>query len=280
MNSPAEHSPAENLPAEHSPAELLQLDHVVIAVHELEAAMLSFRAAGFTVQPGGSHPGRSSHNALIVFQDGAYIELIAWTAPAPQERWWRVLQEHGEGYVDFALLPRDTAAALAAAQARGLRTLVGPFDGGRVRPDGAQLKWCTARHETPDLPFLCGDITPRALRVPEGAVRIHSNGCLGIAGLEVAVEDLAATLGRYQALLGSVLGMEAALEDPAVQRAGFTLGSSTFALLCPGPGAAGDHPLRKRLAGRGPGVVRMQLLQPLSAPGAQVLAGAEILNCL
>ena len=87
---------------------ILGLDHVVIAVRDLDAAITSYRSLGFTVQPGGRHPGRSSHNALIVFADGAYIELIAWLAPAPQERWWRQLQAHGDGYADFALLPSDT----------------------------------------------------------------------------------------------------------------------------------------------------------------------------
>jgi hypothetical protein len=31
------------------------------------------------------------------------------------------------------------------------------------------------------LPFWCGDVTPRSLRVPEGAHRQHANGVQGIA---------------------------------------------------------------------------------------------------
>lgn len=147
----------------------LPLDHIVIAVQDLEAAVADYRALGFQVVIGGRHPGRTSHNALVVFADGAYLEIIAWTSPAPEERWYCTLRDHGEGLVDFALLPGSTSQALAEARGRGLDTLVGPVDGGRVRPDGAQLLWQTARHATPDLPFLCGDVTPRALRVPKAA---------------------------------------------------------------------------------------------------------------
>ena len=52
---------------------LRQLDHLVLAVPDLARAIDDFRARGFTVMPGGQHPGRTSHNALVVFADGAYL---------------------------------------------------------------------------------------------------------------------------------------------------------------------------------------------------------------
>lgn len=180
----------------------LPLDHVVIAVRDLEQTVADYRALGFTVAPGGEHTHGASHNALIVFADGAYIELIAFRRPNPEFRWWRVLDQAGDGLVDFALLPGDIAADVAAAKARGL-ALEGPTDGGRLRPDGERLEWRTARAATSDLPFLCGDVTPRRLRVPEGDVRRHANGALGIAGVEIAAADPAASARRYAALLGT-----------------------------------------------------------------------------
>ncbi len=54
---------------------------------------------------------------------------------------------------------------------------------------------------TPDLPFLCGDVTPRSLRVPAGDLRTHPNGVLGIAGITVAVQDVQTSAQRYRALL-------------------------------------------------------------------------------
>src|SRR5256885_378208 len=223
----------------------LPLDHIVIAVQDLEAAVADYRALGFQVAIGGRHPGRTSHNALVVFADGAYLEIIAWTAPAPEERWYRTLRDHGEGLVDFALLPQSTAQALAEARGRGLDTLVGPVDGGRVRPDGAQLLWQTARHATPDLPFLCGDVTPRALRVPEGSVREHPNGALGVASLTVAVHDLDASLDRYRALLGPGLPLQ------RLDNQGARLALPGFDLLLQGAQAlAASDALRQRLATR------------------------------
>ena len=177
------------------------LDHVVIAVGDLEQAIADYRSVGFTVVPGGRHPGRTSHNALIVFDDGAYIELIAWTAPNDAERWNVMHRTYGDGFMDFALIPDDLPRATAEAKARGL-PLNGPIDGGRVRPDGVELKWQTARQETFDLPFLCGDVTPRALRVPQGESGRHANGALGIPRLVVAVNDVQASRARYAALLG------------------------------------------------------------------------------
>lgn len=183
---------------------LRQIDHLVLAVHDLARAIEDYRALGFTVTPGGQHPGRTSHNALVVFEDGAYLEIIAWQGPAPQERWWRTLQAHGEGLVDYALLPAHGALpeVLAAAQARGLDTLRGPIDGGRNRPDGERVAWQSARHDTPDVPFLCADLTPRALRVPEGAGRRQANGASGVACVQLAAHDLALTAARHRALLG------------------------------------------------------------------------------
>lgn len=235
----------------------LALDHIVIAVADLDRAMADYRALGFQVLPGGQHPGRTSHNALVVFADGAYLELIAWRAPAPEERWYRTLSAHGEGLVDYALLPADTAQALAQARARGLHTLTGPLDGGRLRPDGAQLRWQTARHATPDVPFLCGDLNPRALRVPEGSVRQHPNGAQRVAEVTVAVHNLDATLARYRALLGAQADGAAATMEESIHSARIPLGGVTLVLQSPAPNATGESPaaqaLRERLSTRGEG---------------------------
>jgi catechol 2,3-dioxygenase-like lactoylglutathione lyase family enzyme len=67
----------------------LPLDHVVILVAELERAIADYTTLGFTVQRGGTHAGGSTHNALVGFADGSYLELIAFlrrTAGAPLRR--------------------------------------------------------------------------------------------------------------------------------------------------------------------------------------------------
>ncbi|MBV5290925.1 MAG: VOC family protein [Curvibacter lanceolatus] len=261
----------------------LPLDHIVIAVHQLDRAIADYRALGFQVLIGGRHNGRTSHNALVVFQDGSYLELIAWEGPAPQERWYNTLQSASEGLVDFALLPGDTTEVLNAARARGLLSLEGPFDGARLRPDGAQLRWQTARHASPDLPFLCGDISPRALRVSESpADRLHPNGCLGVARLDVAVQDLSTSLARYQALLGPDLPAGPVVVQEGMQEVKLTLGSTELRLLSPAPEQAGGaeaQALKHRLATRGEGPCALVLRGgPTASPGKGSDQGADALS--
>ncbi|MDT8839987.1 VOC family protein [Paraburkholderia fungorum] len=238
----------------------LSLDHIVIRVHDLTRTIEDFTALGFTVQQGGTHADGVTHNALIGFADGSYIELIAFLQAAPQRRWWNVGQRHGDGFVDYALLPSSVGAVIDAAHGRGLQ-YEGPQAGGRVRPDGARLEWQTGRPQTSDLPFLCGDITPRALRVAEGAVREHANGVRGVASLTVAVEDLKLSVQRYEALLGSeaVGARQVALPGLGAVSATVSIGDTSVVLLSPvhadaasvtAEGAA----LRRQLATRGEGV--------------------------
>ena len=222
------------------------IDHMVILVEELEAAIADYTALGFTVMPGGTHADGATHNALVVFADDTYLELIAFRREAPDHHWWRHVVA-GEGLIDFALLPTAIAEDVAAAQSRGLE-MDGPYPGGRLRPDGLRVEWQNARSPTFDLPFLCGDVTPRELRVPQGQLRAHANGVVGIAGVTVVTNDLWASAARYQALLGS---------DTA--RPAFALGSATITLIAPTPGAGEHDPLGKRLGLRGEGPCALTL---------------------
>lgn len=227
------------------------LDHIVIAVADLAATIRDYTALGFTVLTGGEHPGRGSRNALVIFADGAYFELIAFTRPVPDFRWWNVLQRDGEGFVDFALLPGDVDLAVKAARGRGL-AMGDPEDGGRQRPDGVSVAWRNARPDASDLPFLCYDVTPRGLRVQEGEARRHANGIMGVARIDIAVHDAAESAGRYAALLGgqaATAGRDEQGRDVAV----LTVGSATLRLVGAGPQGAASAALRERLSARGEG---------------------------
>lgn len=232
---------------------MLRLDHIVIVVSDLGRARDDYGRLGFTVLDGGEHADGVTHNALIVLADGVYIELIAFRQPAPERRWWQVGEGAGEGFVDFALLPGDVAAEVAAARARGL-DLEGPMPGGRLRPDGERLAWQTARSAQSDVPFLCGDLTPRRLRVPDGAgERSHRNGVLGVHAVTVAVQDLEASLTRYRAYLGLDGSAEPHLvAGLGVRAAHFRVGGAEVTLASPLPGF--DSPLGQSLARRGEGL--------------------------
>ena len=181
---------------------ILGIDHVVILVHDLQQTITDYTDLGFTVVPGGEHADGRSHNALIAFEDGSYIELIAFKDGVVPEDHFFHRPGDPEGIVTYALLPDNIEATVEEARARGL-DMVGPRPGGRERPDGTRLEWKIAAPLSHDLPFLCADVTPRELRVPGGEAHSHANGAVGIADLWVKVDDLEASTTRYTALLGS-----------------------------------------------------------------------------
>lgn len=215
------------------------IDHMVILVDDLDSAITSYTTLGFTVAPGGTHADGATHNALVVFDDDTYLELIAFVRPAPAHQWWHH-RAAGEGLIDYALLPGAIDDDIAAARARGL-VISTAQPGGRLRPDGQRVAWQTSRPAVVGLPFLCGDLTDRALRVPRGDLRRHANGVVGIAGVEVLVEDVWAAAEQYQALLGGAAGPT------------FPLGTATITLVAPLPGVGAGDPLRMQLERRGAG---------------------------
>ncbi|HJO38000.1 MAG: VOC family protein [Vicinamibacterales bacterium] len=201
----------------------IRLDHLVILVRDLPTAVTDYRRLGFTVTPGGRHADGATHNAQVVFDDDTYFELVAFT-----DRWTltklRLLRRFhlldgvvppdpsfgsrvrrrgavGDGLIDYALVPDDAEQRIRAARGRGL-LIDGPLSGSRVRPDGQKVAWQFGFPHDPNLPFFCADKTPRALRVPEGDVRRHRNGAVGIARLTVYVRDLGWAAEGYGQLLG------------------------------------------------------------------------------
>jgi hypothetical protein len=54
----------------------MRFDHLMHWVPDLDAAMTDYRTLGFTIQPGGEHPGVGTHNAAWRI-DARYVELIA-----------------------------------------------------------------------------------------------------------------------------------------------------------------------------------------------------------
>ncbi len=248
------------------------LDHIVIYVNDLETASADYRRLGFTVTPGGEHADGNSHNALISFSDGAYLELIAFKRPPPPEHLFARGVAQGEGMITYALLPDDIVADVAAVKRRGL-DLDGPYPGGRLRPDGVRLEWQTARAPTPDLPFLCADVTPRELRVPGGEATRHANDVQAIAGLVVVVDNLEVSMGRYRALLGVEPFVNPNNLTP--RAAIFMLGGTTITLLEPVEGAAIHHLSRR---GEGPYLLALRAAgEPASITLAPTLShGANI----
>jgi Glyoxalase-like domain len=182
---------------------IMRLDHVVVLVDDLAQGIEQYTARGFTVTPGGEHTYGNTHNALISLADDVYLELIAFkVAYTTPHRWDRY--RAFPGVIDYCLRVDSLGEAVHAINARGLEYEAGG-ETGRLRPDGAELRWRTGSLASQErgLPFLIEDITPRSLRVPGGAAMHHANGVLGVAQLDVLVPDLEQAGRDFTSLLGS-----------------------------------------------------------------------------
>ena len=221
------------------------LDHVAIVVNDLESTIASYTRAGFTVVRGGKHP-IGTHNALIAFADGTYLELIAFLKPNTGHPWQLAL-EKGTGIVDFCMATDDLAADVESMRRAGTR-IGNPSPLTRDRPDGYHLSWVQAIPAPPfngQVPFLIKDETPRDERVPRE--RSHRNGATGIRTLVIAVDDPGTTSRYYARVLGRP---GAPVDRPDLEAAGvsFTIGPNEVQLLT---SKTQDGPLAQRIRQRG-----------------------------
>jgi len=130
---------------------LIGIDHVVIAVHDPDAAAATLeRDLGVAFTGGGRHEAWGTFNRLAFFGD-SYVELIgvfdralvAASGSAVGRASLAVLDAGAEGLATFALATDDIAADVARLQAAGSPIAV-PVEGARVRPDGETVRWRTA----------------------------------------------------------------------------------------------------------------------------------------
>jgi hypothetical protein len=182
------------------------LDHIVLLVSHATLLELPDRLQGtFTVAPGGAHDNGIGGNKLILFEDGVYIELIAfWDDADPEKRKQHRWGQLEEGKIvdwacslakssDFEVVQQRVSRACAGA------TYSDPVPGGRTRPDGVVLKWTTAfgkydggKPTFPgQVPFWCLDVTPRHLRVPyqDSSETSHPSGATGVSRVSISVPE-------------------------------------------------------------------------------------------
>ena len=205
-----------------------RFDHLVVAVPALDAAIVMAEAAGFTVVHGGRHAGLPTENALILFADGGYLELLAASSPmaravarrlvrGPE---WLVWQPRIDaigrrflphltrtGVCDVVIRHDGLADFAESARRRGLAS-EGPLAMGRERPDGQRLAWELLLPDTLELPFVIDDTTPREWRVPQDpAMTHHANGATGVGEVTMQVPSVPAARERWAAWLGESPGV-------------------------------------------------------------------------
>ena len=258
----------------------MRFDHAILAVHDLEQAKTDFETLGFTTVYGGTHAGGQTHNRLIVFEDGSYIELMAPTDPAAlsgptgEAGGFMHLLRTGEGFVGYALHSEELDGAVHAMRGSGVE-VSHPDAGSRIRPDGQAIDWRMAAMPGTMSPMFMTDTTPRVLRVPDDPELItHPNGATGCAGIAIVVADMKSSVARYQAILGA-----AGYGEPSIvsaSSAAFALGSTLITLALPEGDAAlsaqlkqrGDTPYRIRLYSKDESWLGM--LDPSRTHGARV----------
>ncbi|KXH34435.1 glyoxalase [Colletotrichum simmondsii] len=187
------------------------LDHIVILVpHHVLASLPTWLSSEFTILTGGRHADGLTENKLVIFADGTYLEIISFVAGISRED--RLKHKWGpksDGtIIDWAYSLKDESGFAEIQKrvhaAQSLAVYEDPVPGGRIRPDGEELKWAVAlpdsaagagagKVERGELPFWCFDRTPRKLRVPDHVAENvkHPNGSLGVhsVSLEVSSED-------------------------------------------------------------------------------------------
>jgi catechol 2,3-dioxygenase-like lactoylglutathione lyase family enzyme len=236
------------------------VDHLMICVPDLAKGTDIYRRLGFNVQQGGSHPGKGTHNAIML-NDEDYLELLAIHDPAEDRaaeaqagRFRRNRAEFvaaGGGIRYVVLQSDDLAADVAGMRGRGVE--VSDVWDGRRAQGGKEFRWKWAMLG-PDNPlplFFIQHLTPMAERRKHTpGAGPHPNGVRFLERTNNVVEDLAASVALYSKVLGT--------SEPRMYKgtvimshmAVFQYGSAGLTIAHPyAPGPASES-----LERRGPGV--------------------------
>ncbi len=221
----------------------IYLDHVLIAVRSLSSAADSYRSLGFKVTPEGRHPGRGTHNRLMVFGP-EYLELIAVHDPSttPFRPSMSSFLESREGLYMFALGTSDIEATVDAMRSRGV-DIGAPAPGRRDAGETPGYTWRSANLGGA-LPgsecFLIQHdhtVAQRYTQPPDPAV--HENVVTGVRHVTLAVRDADAAARRWQDVLDVEAGDPAPVDGGVRRR--IALDNASIHLESPsGPGALAD----------------------------------------
>jgi len=172
------------------------IDHLVFAVPELDQGIaLIEERLGVRAAAGGKHVGRGTHNALLSFGGGAYLEIIA---PDPEQGAVGVALPFGldEGggprLVTWAAKAPDIEKRFEAARAAGYEGQL--LQMSRELPDGRRLDWSL----TFPPPNVGGGVVPFLIRWEPGPHPSETSpgGCelLGLRGEHPEPEAVGALL--------------------------------------------------------------------------------------
>lgn len=185
---------------ERSRIEELLFDHAIIAGRDLDTLEKTFVDAGLEPEYGGEHAHDVTHNSLLGFDDGSYVELISTSAPDAEPSRRRDFIAGDAGPCGWALETGDVATVAERMREREVRVeLSEPHQ--RETPDGGIAKWQLAYlgEDEPgsSLPFVIEDRAPRENRTSPSP-SASGTEVTGVAATVVCVADLEAGIDRYR----------------------------------------------------------------------------------
>jgi hypothetical protein len=184
----------------------VRVDHLVFATPDLNRGIERIEdLLGVRATPGGRHPGRGTHNALLALGTDVYLEIIAIDPEQPDPPSRRAFELDGlmgARLVTWAAKSTDLDGLRTRAEASGIR-LGRVQEGNRRRSDGVTLSW----HYTDPSTVVADGLVPffidwgtsphPAITAPQGArlVELHARhpepasvlNQLEILGVEMSV---------------------------------------------------------------------------------------------
>ena len=123
---------------------VVAVDHIVYGTPDLDAGIAKIEdMLGVRVTPGGQHPGRGTHNALVGLGPGRYLEIIGPDPDQPKPaapRTFGIDDLKEPRLVAWAARSPDVDRQASEAARQGI-ALGETAAGSRRRPDGLLLTW-------------------------------------------------------------------------------------------------------------------------------------------
>jgi hypothetical protein len=190
---------------QESKSTILELDHVSVCGSNLDTLRQSFTDAGLTPDMGGPHGNGITQMAIIGFDDGTYIELIApIKAGATAGSDWAKFMSEDAITCAWAVGTNVLLQEVDRLKKAGI-AVTNPERGSRKRPDGMSIEWMTSSEGsgTPGstLPFIIEDQTPRAWRVQTSA-SVQGSPLRGVENVVLGVNNLDAAVAMFRKAYG------------------------------------------------------------------------------
>ena len=178
----------------------IEIDHALYGGRDLDTLVESFSSAGMEPVAGGEHQHDITHNALLGFDNGTYIELIAPRDPTQETNVRNAFFQGEAGPCGWAVAVDDIDAEVTRFR-DGDIPVDGPEYHERETPDGETIEWEVAYPGGGEpgrtLPFLIEDHTPRPRRI-QPSPSVSGTPLTGIAEVVIGVDDLESTIDRFR----------------------------------------------------------------------------------